>query len=247
MANTFRTEGYVLLKRPSRETDRMYSVLTRAHGKLELHAQGSRKVLSKLSGEMEVPGLLDIFVVHGRSFDRLAGASAMTSHSAIRDSHERMLALMDAGVFLDRVIRAGECDEKLWQLYGEYLTTIAAASDAVVQEGRIATAFLWKVFSCLGFHPDFVHCLRCRKILTTEEEPIISVRHGGLVCQRCAAGMLLVDGMPFFADLHRALTFFVEAPLAESARLFLDMPVRTAVRQLTRAWCEMHADVRAWV
>ena len=75
MSQTFRTQAIPLGKRVVRETDRMYSVFTQDRGKVELLAKGSRKILSKLAGEMEQIGILDLFIVHGRAFDRLAGAA----------------------------------------------------------------------------------------------------------------------------------------------------------------------------
>ncbi len=72
--STFVTTGYVLNVRPWREYDRLYTVLTPDHGKLELVAAGARKLSSKLSPHLQPFCEVEVMVANGRARGRLASA-----------------------------------------------------------------------------------------------------------------------------------------------------------------------------
>lgn len=241
MAVTFRTKAIPLVKRPVRETDRVYSVMTEDHGKLELMAKGSRKIVSKLAGEMENLGELDLFVVRGRAFDRLAGAAPLTRYVGIADCFERRLAALRAAAFLDRAVKPNHVDRGIFELYREYLGAVDSASPRALADGRLALGFQWKLFAELGFRPELERCTRCRK-----EAPLtaaFTIRHGGLLCSECRAAGVALDAAPLADDSRKVLSFLVEAPLAESSRLFLAPALRAAMGSLTSAWSLTHLEM----
>jgi DNA repair protein RecO (recombination protein O) len=242
MSLTFRTDAIPLLKRPVKETDRVYSVLSAGHGKLELYAKGSRKVVSKLAGEMENVGVLDLFVVRGRAFDRLAGAAPVAVHDEFEDSFERRLALISSAAFVDRAVKPNHHDPEIYELYREYVDALAVASSNALADGRLSLGLQWKLFSRLGFRPELEVCTRCRKPVS-EVEACFTIRHGGVLCRSCREAGVALDASPFPSDARKVLSFLLDAPLSESSRLFLAPALRSATRTLTGAWSMTHLEL----
>jgi DNA repair protein RecO (recombination protein O) len=239
---TFRTHAITLLKRSVKETDRVYSVLTADHGKLELYAKGSRKVVSKLAGEMEIPGVLDLFVVRGRAFDRLAGAAHLVRHGEFEGSFERRLCLLAAASFVDQAVKPNHRDPAIFELYRDYVAALAAATPRALADGRLALGLQWKLFARLGFRPELERCTRCRSAVT-EAEAGFTIRHGGVICRECRAAGAALDATSLPADARRVLTLLLEAPLADSSRLFLAPALRAATQALTSAWSLTHLEL----
>jgi DNA repair protein RecO (recombination protein O) len=244
MSQTFRTHGIPLVKRSVRETDRVYSVLSEDRGKLELFATGSRKILSKLAGDMEHTGVLDVFVVRGRSFDRLAGAAPLETFGAVRDSYERQYAVLAMTSFLDRAVRPGERDGALFRLLQEYLAAVTNASLQALADGRLVLAMQWKVFARLGFRPDLEKCVRCRASVPFAQAAF-TIRHGGVVCVDCKIRGVAIDATPLTADARTVLGLLLDAPLADATRLFLGPSLRVATHALTSAWSLTHLELPA--
>ncbi|TAL20607.1 DNA repair protein RecO [Patescibacteria group bacterium] len=244
MALTFRANAIPLAKRPVRETDRVYSVLTEDRGKLELLARGSRKIVSKLAGEMEQIGVLDIFIARGRAFDHLAGAAALKSFPLIRASLPRLLAALAAAAFLDRAVKPAFGDPALFNLLREYLETVASAPERSVPDSALTPAFFWKLFVRLGFRPDLEKCVRCRKDVAGGECSWTS-HHGGVVCRSCRAELALADAAPISRDTLTALNFFISSPLEECSRFFPSPPLSLSVKALTAAWSQRHLELPA--
>lgn len=242
MSQTFRVHALPLVKRMVRETDRVYSVLTEDRGKLELFAKGSRKIVSKLAGNMEEVGVLDLFVIRGRTFDRLGGVETLVSYNNIRESFERQFAVLNTAAFLDRALRPGERDHTIFELFHEYLQTIAGASPQALADGRVTLAMQWKMFARLGFRPDLERCVRCRSY-TKEAAPALTVRYGGVLCEACRTSHVVLDALPFSPDARKVLNFLLEAPLAETSRLFLAPALHSMTHALSRSWALTHLDM----
>ena len=69
---TYNTEGIILKYRDIGEYDRIYTILTAEHGKIETWAQGVRKPKSKLVAHLQPLYLGDFMFARGRRFDRVA-------------------------------------------------------------------------------------------------------------------------------------------------------------------------------
>src|SRR3990167_5341648 len=69
---TYNTDGIILKYRDIGEHERIYTVLTSEHGKIEGWAQGVRKPQSKLVAHLQPLYLCDIMFARGRRFDRIA-------------------------------------------------------------------------------------------------------------------------------------------------------------------------------
>lgn len=78
----YTTKGIVLNSRPWRESDRIYSILTRELGLIKATAIGVRKEASKLRGALEPFILSTISLVRGREYWRATSAESLRNISS---------------------------------------------------------------------------------------------------------------------------------------------------------------------
>src|SRR5438552_5371684 len=74
---TYRDRAVVLRKLDYGEADRIYTLLTREHGKVGAIAKGVRKTTSKLAHALGLYAHVDLLLAHGRTLDVVAQAQLM--------------------------------------------------------------------------------------------------------------------------------------------------------------------------
>ncbi|MBI5076914.1 DNA repair protein RecO [Candidatus Falkowbacteria bacterium] len=74
MTQIYKTKGIVLAKKPWREADLLFSIFTEDFGKIKVISAGVRKIKSKLSGQINTPGIVEILFASGRNFKKLTHA-----------------------------------------------------------------------------------------------------------------------------------------------------------------------------
>lgn len=90
----YNTKGIVLSERPRRESDRIYSILTREFGLIRAMALSVRKEKSKLRGLLEPFVLSKISLVRGKEYWRVTSAEFIQSIPA-SPTIARPLALLE--------------------------------------------------------------------------------------------------------------------------------------------------------
>ena len=79
----YTTKGIVLAEQPRRESDRIYSVLTREFGLIRIFALGVRKEASKLRGALEPFKLSLISLIRGKEHWRITSAESIQNIPAL--------------------------------------------------------------------------------------------------------------------------------------------------------------------
>src|SRR5437667_11388188 len=71
---TYRDRAVVLRKLDYGEADRIYTLLTRSHGKVGAIAKGVRKSTSRLAAALQLFARIDVLLASGRNLDVIAQA-----------------------------------------------------------------------------------------------------------------------------------------------------------------------------
>lgn len=176
----YAAEGIVLRTRNLGEADRIVTLYTRDHGKVECVARGSRRARSRLIGGTQLFTHGTYMLYSGRSLDSLNQAEIVESFAALR---EDLVAMAFASYFaelLDICVEPGEPSEDLYQLC---LGAFKALQDGV-QSDLVSRWFEFNVMTILGYAPQLEACVGCGEV--GESETRFSSREGGLLCTRCA-------------------------------------------------------------
>jgi DNA repair protein RecO (recombination protein O) len=87
---TFRTEGIILKRRNFGEADRILTIFTKDHGKLQVKAAGVRKITSRRSSHVEVLNHGVFSLYKGNAWPILTEAQTVDNFSIIKTDLQRM-------------------------------------------------------------------------------------------------------------------------------------------------------------
>lgn len=94
----YTTKGIILSEKPTREADRIYTIMTRDLGLVRAMAIGVRKESSKLRGNIEPFSLASVSFVKGKNYWRLTSAEFIKSIPS-------MLAIARPLVLLEKLVQ----------------------------------------------------------------------------------------------------------------------------------------------
>jgi len=185
MFTHYRTQGFILKKIDSGETDRIFTIYTKDFGKLELLAKAERKIKSKLRAGLEPFYLSEIEFIQGKTHKTLTDAILINSFKNLRKTLKRLSVAYKISEVIDNLVKGQEPDEKIWQLLTdvfEKLNNFSLVGDRLL---LIYHYSLWNLFSILGYELELYHCSLCQKKLNPGDV-YFSPKEGGLICQNCS-------------------------------------------------------------
>src|SRR3989338_4489150 len=133
---TYNTHGIILKYRDIGEHERIYSILTAEHVKIEGWAQGVRKPQGKLVAHLQPLYLCDIMFARGRRFDRIAQVRVVNRFPAIWSDLGKMGEATYCASLIDLVLRPGTREGKVFELLLTVLELIHNAPHPSLREGR---------------------------------------------------------------------------------------------------------------
>lgn len=182
MEETYNIKAIILNRKSFSECDSRVVVYSRENGKLELTARGAKKIKSKLAGHLEPISLTDIMVIRGRRYDYVGAAVSENYFSNIKNDLAKLILAGRAVKVVEKLIKPGLPDEKIFELLKDYFKALAAAKDNFEMA---IWFFILKFMAELGHQPELSVCLNCGKKILPEKNRFDLAR-GGLVCGRCA-------------------------------------------------------------
>jgi DNA repair protein RecO (recombination protein O) len=222
----------VLRKLDYGEADRIYTLLTREHGKVGAIAKGVRRSTSRLASALELFSLVDVLLAKGRSLDvvtqvvRLPGPRI--DADVERTAHAGLIAEL-----ADRVSEERHPEEGLFEL-----TVMALQDLAVEPEPRRASAyFIVVALKLLGYAPQLQACASCARPLP-EAAAAFSPAAGGFLCVDCAEPGMHPVPVPALKVLRVMATGGIEL----YRRLRLDASLLGEVERVLEAQLEYHLD-----
>jgi DNA repair protein RecO (recombination protein O) len=230
--SSYRTAAVILRKVDYGEADRIYTLLTRDHGKVGAIAKGVRRTASRLAPALELFSLVDVQLAGGRNLDVVTQAVRMEGPRIEADVERTAHASLIAEL-ADRVSEDRHPVEGLFEL-----TVLALHELAREAEPRRASAYFMVVaLDLLGYAPQLRHCAGCGKPLP-EAPAAFSAPAGGFLCPDCA-----VPGMrPVSVQAIKVLRAMATGGIELYRRLRLDEALMAEVEGVLEAQLEHHLD-----
>ena len=216
------------------EADRIYTLLTRDHGKVGAIARGVRKTSSKLASSLELFGAVDVLLAHGRSLDVIAQAERLPGPRLDAEVTRTAYASLIAEL-ADRVTEDRHPSEGVYELTTRAMSELARESDP----RRASIYYLSAALELLGYAPQLDACIACDRPLRPEPAAFTPAI-GGFLCSDCAEpGRSLVSPAAI-----KVLRVMAAGDLALFRRLKLDEPVLEEVERVLESQLEYHLDAR---
>ncbi len=172
-------EAIVLSRRDFREYDQIISIYTRERGKKEILARGIKKITSKNSAHLEPFSFVDVSIANGKELDVLTTVQALEYFGGIRCDGQKSLMALYVVSLLDKVVKVGEVDERLFKILFDWLKFL---NDEKRVSFVLLDAYIIVLLNCFGFSPELERCVVCEKM---EELLGFCFAGGGVVCRDC--------------------------------------------------------------
>lgn len=174
----FRTPALILKRRDFGEADRVLTILTPEHGKLDVVAKGARKPTSHKTGHVELFTRTDMLVHTGRDLGIVVQAEMVEPYLALREELTRGAYANYVVELLDRFTAEGDILEGsgLFDLLDETLGRLCNDSDP-----RLAVRYYeMRLLDLVGFRPELTECVVSHEPIEAEDQ-FFSYALGGVV------------------------------------------------------------------
>lgn len=147
---TYKTQGIIIGKKDYRDTDRLFILYTFEYGKIQVIAQGTRKIESKLSGSIELLNHCSFTLAKGKNIDRIATVDAHETFEQLKGNIFSLSAALYGIDIFNQLIKWNSRDEVLFLLLLDFLEHVQKSSRQT-GTGALVESFLSKLSSCLGY------------------------------------------------------------------------------------------------
>jgi DNA repair protein RecO (recombination protein O) len=180
---SFRTPAIILKRFDLGEADRVLTLLTPRHGKLEVVAKGARKLTSTKTGHVELFTRADMLLHRGRDLGIVVQAEMVAPYLPLRDNLTLGAYAAYAAELADRFTLSGDDDTgSLFALLDDTFARLCTESDP-----RLALRYYeMHLLDNAGFRPELNECVIGHETIEPEEQ-FFSYTEGGVVCPRDAA------------------------------------------------------------
>lgn len=172
-----RTEALILKRRDFGEADRLLTILTPAHGKLDVIAKGARKPTSTKTGHVELFTQADMLLHRGRDLFIAAQVEMMTPYLPLREDLQRGAYANYVVELLDRFTLDGDEDSaSAYRLLTQTLAHLCEDEDL----RRAVRYYELRLLDEVGFRPELTECVLTHEIIQPEDQ-FFSYAEGGVV------------------------------------------------------------------
>ncbi len=200
----YKTEAIVLRQRKLGEADRILTLHTPAHGKLDAKAKGVRKTTSRMSGHLQPLNRCMVQLARGRTMEVIAGCETLESFQRLRDNLERLSRALYAAELADRFLPERVESVAIYRLLLETLRRLQSDADQDI----VLRYYEMRLLDLSGFRPELARCLGCDTPLQPKQNSFAPAA-GGTYCSSCGAGAagsrtLSLNGLKVLRLLQRA-------------------------------------------
>lgn len=167
-----------------RDHDRMLTLLSPEHGRLDVLSRGCRRPKSPLLAASELFTQGEFVLFHTNDRYTLTSCTISESFYPLRLDHYRLTCasyLLGLGL---AAAQPGEGLRELYALLGKGLQDLAYDKEAIPLS--TVTAFLLRYAQLIGYKPRMDHCAHCRATLDHSQGGFLGIEAGGMVCRECA-------------------------------------------------------------
>jgi DNA repair protein RecO (recombination protein O) len=174
---TYRTPAIILKRRDIGEADRLVTLLTPFHGKVDAVAKGARRPASTRSGHVELFTRADVLIAKGRDLDILTQAELVQPYLGLHEDLTRGAYANYVVELMDRFTYDGDIDsEPLFKLLDATLARLCDDDDV----RRVVRYYEIQLLEHVGFRPELHECVVTREPILPMDQ-FFSYSEGGVV------------------------------------------------------------------
>lgn len=182
--HSYQDQGFIIKIKPSREADRLVSILTKKHGKFVALAKGAAKILSRKTGTLDLLNLNKFLFYKSRSnYDLIIESELIDDFIDVKTSLVNISQIFYILEIIDKIALGEETsDENLFDSLYEFLALWRQYSK---QKDNLLAAFEIQTLRLTGFEPDLDYCIFCKaKLLPDSNRIAASSGEAGYLCDK---------------------------------------------------------------
>ena len=157
MEVTHKTQAIVLQREAYNESDSRVFFYTRDFGKAMLVARGTSKLSSKLAAHVEPLNACEVMIISGRQYDYVGSCVSGASYRGIKSDYG--IAIVAAGIakIVHTATKEHSPDERIFFMLKKFLDVLDSSAAKLPGDTLqlLASTFILKLVSALGYHPRF--------------------------------------------------------------------------------------------
>lgn len=202
---SFRTSAIILKRRDFGEADRLLTVLSPTHGKLDVIAKGARKPISTKTGHVELFTSADMLISKGRDLDIMTQVEMTNPFLHLREDLRVGAYANYIAELVDKFTFDG--DQHLQDLYQLTHDTFQRLCDDP-DPRLVVRYFEVHMLDIVGFRPELNECVITHDAIIAQDQ-FFSHADGGVVCpnaQHLTTGLIPVtmDALKLLRHLQRS-------------------------------------------
>ena len=225
----YQTEAVIIRKTKLGEADRILTLFTRDHGKIEAFAKGVRRPKSKLAGHLELLTYSLIRLAHGRNLDTVIGSQTIEAFLPLKND----LWLTSYGLYAAEMVNQFNAENNanlpIFELLVETLQRLSRAENS----NLTLRFFELRLLELSGYRPQLHECVTCRTELKPEENVFCSVS-GGILCPRCSYEH--ATGISISVDTLKVLRFMQKHNFETVSRLKINNDLANNLKNVLSAY-----------
>lgn len=179
-----KTRAIILKSVDQGEADKVFTVLTRDFGKLNLIGKAVRKMASKLRFGLSRFALLYIEFVPGKINPIIIETAVLKDFSGIKTDFKKMQVGFYICRLLDKFLKENDKDENIWNLAAWAFSKLNNLESSPKILGKFLRYFELRLVKFLGHMPELYYCVGCGNKIK-EEHNLFCMASGGLICLNC--------------------------------------------------------------
>lgn len=176
------TQGIVLRYADYREHDRMLTLLSPQHGRVEALCRGCKRPQSPLLSCSEYFAFGEYVLYAGKGRMTVTGCNLTESFYPLREDYDR---LKYASYLLSVAEAAAQPGERAVELFTLLARTLMRLCYSDKDVKAVSAAFLLHFAAISGYRPRLSHCVKCGGRIPEGEIRLMDIEEGGLICEKC--------------------------------------------------------------
>ncbi len=148
MRKSYKTEAFVLKKRPLLKSDLFVSLFTEKLGLIKVFAPGIKKITSKRVSILETGNLIKTELSQKDNFFYLSEVSLVSGFTSIKDYRDKMNTYYVFLFVLAKILPEEAAEEKIFKLFKSFLVELSSQTGHSLP---ILTRYLNQVLKVLGY------------------------------------------------------------------------------------------------
>lgn len=180
MSKLYSVEALIIRGRDYGEADRILTLYTKEHGKIQAIAKGVRKSLSRLRGGVQMFAHSKLLLYQGKSLDTISQSENIEAFGGIQEDLVKLAYASYLVELLEIAVPEREPNEKL------FFTTLFSLGLMLGDDPEIVCRmYEVRLLYLMGYYPYLKECISCRRSLGAGVF-YLSPEKGGIVCQNCS-------------------------------------------------------------